>query len=314
MSAPHRVSRLAHQALATTVDGARISWHRYIPKRVTHDAAPLLLIHGFACGSKDWGSLPQALATISRREVLSFDNRGIGESSVPDGPYSVDLMASDALTVLDSANVPRAHVLGISLGGMIAQSLALEHPRRVRGLVLGATSHGGRQAHPVPDEFVTLCTRWAAEDLPNESPCVDEFLRWMLPASAMAQPSGARLLDQFKSSFLHTSRGSTGLLGQLAALGRFNSTKRLEALARHRTLAICGSLDAVIPPANSESLQQRIPGAKLTQWENAGHFFWAHRPSEVAGLLARFLSECDLHDDVDSDLDFFIDSALHRGK
>ena len=113
-------------------------------------------------------------------------------------------------------------------------------------------------------------------------------------ASAMAQPSGARLLAQFKASFLHTSRGSPGLLGQLAALGRFNSTRRLEALARHRTLAICGSLDAVVPPANSESLQQRIPGAELTQWQNAGHFFWAHRPSEVAGLLARFLSECDL--------------------
>ena len=202
-------------------------------------------------------------------------------------------MAADALQVLDSAEVASAHVLGISLGGMIAQEMALARPERVRGLVLGCTTHGGRDAHAIPEVFVHLCMSWAAEADPNASALLDDFIGCMLPAEVAATPAGATLVAHFKEAFQHTRRSSTGLLGQVAAMGRFNSTKRLEALGRHRTMVIAGERDAVVPPANSASLHARIPAAELELRQDAGHFFWAHKPAEVSSLLAAFLERCD---------------------
>ena len=92
---------------------------------------------------------------------------------------------------------------------------------------------------------------------------------------------------------MRTHRTPTGLSAQLAAMGRFNTTKRLCELERHPTLVISGDLDEVMPVANAESLHRRIPNSRLQIWEGAGHFFWAHKPAEVAGLLGQFLSECD---------------------
>ena len=115
----------------------------------------------------------------------------------------------------------------------------------------------------------------------------------MLPPDVAADQAGTKLVEHLKESFAQTTRTSPGLLGQLAAMGRFNSTRRLEALAVHPTLVIAGSLDAVVPPANSQSLHQRIPGSQLVLWEGAGHFFWATRTPEVSSLLSRFLIECD---------------------
>ena len=285
--------RLASTAAA---DGVRINWQKFTPRKgVNPGATPLLLIHGFACGADDWGSLARAIATKSNREVLSFDNRGVGGSSSPSGPYTVDLMAQDALQVLDSANVARAHVLGISLGGMIAQTLALAAPERVHGLVLGCTTHGGREAPAPAGDFVSLAMRWAGDDScpPNENVAVDDFLSWMLPAEAAATPSGAQLVEHLKQFFRQTPRTAVGLQGQLAAMGRFNSTEKLVALGRHPTLVIAGDADAVVPAANSESLHRRIPGAELVMRPGAGHFFWADKPAECSATLAAFLSRCD---------------------
>ena len=97
---------------------------------------------------------------------------------------------------------------------------------------------------------------------------------------------------QFKAAFVQTHRTSAGMQGQLAAMGRYNSTKQLTELASP-SLVTCGDLDAVVPPSNSESLARRIPGARLRTWEGAGHFFWAHRTAEVCKELAQFLESSD---------------------
>lgn len=278
----------------STASTSHIHWERFTPRRGTApDATPCLLIHGFACGADDWGSLPRAIATKSQRDVIYFDNRGVGGSAAPEGPYTVDMMASDALHVLDSAGVDQAHVLGISLGGMIAQTLALSSPDRVRALILGGTSHGGREAAPPPAEFVQLAGVWATEPEPNDSAAIDDFLSWMLPADTAEQPAGAQLKGHLKQFFVQTSRTSVGLQGQLAAMGRFNSTKRLAELARHPTLVVHGDRDAVMASANAESIHRRIPGSQLLLREGAGHFFWAHKPAEISALLADFLTACD---------------------
>ena len=121
----------------------RIAWER-------HGAGePLLLVHGL--GYARWGWEPVLPGLAERFDVLLFDNRGIGESDAPPGPYTVAELAGDAVAVLDEAGVERAHVVGTSLGGMVAQELALAHPGRVDRLVLACTTPGGPQAFPLPE-------------------------------------------------------------------------------------------------------------------------------------------------------------------
>ena len=293
-------SRRCASSLATAVsgDGVQIAWQRYSPKNAMPHAPPLLLVHGFACGKDDWGALIKMLGSKTKREVLSFDHRGVGESDSPSGAYSVDQMAMDAAAVLDASGSPSAHVLGISLGGMIAQSLALQQRRsHVRSLVLGCTTHGGREATPPPSSFLSLCASWAAggglsdaSDDPNESELVPQFMKFMLP-----EATSAERLDHYREYFVkHTRRSHAGLQGQLAAMGRFNTTDQLKALGTETpTLVLCGSEDAVMPLANSKSLNARIPGSQLLVHQGAGHFWWAHDPVYVVSEVARFLQRVD---------------------
>ena len=126
----------------------KIAWER-------HGAGPpLLLIHGL--GYARWGWEPVVEPLARSFDVILFDNRGIGESDAPAGPYTAAQMAGDALQVLDEAGVERAHVLGTSLGGMVAQELALAHPERVDKLVLACTTPGGAESFPMPEQTVRL--------------------------------------------------------------------------------------------------------------------------------------------------------------
>ena len=192
-------------AKATAVEGVmtavRIAWRRVTPRVVAPGAVPLLLVQGFGCGHADWGALPKALASRSKREVLSFDHRGLGESDAPVGPYTMAELASDALGVLDEANIPKATLLGISLGGMVAQTAALERPDRVHALVLGCTTHGGREASPPAPDFVSLCEQWSSAPEPNASPLVEGFTRLMLPPEQLSggrKPPRNRLPTAFR--------------------------------------------------------------------------------------------------------------------
>src|SRR5215469_10139770 len=118
--------------------GAKIYWDEQ------GKGEPILLIMGLGYSSVMWYRTRPILA--ARYRTLAFDNRGLGRSDVPAGPYPIALMASDAAAVLDAAETESAHVLGISMGGMIAQEFALEYPQRVRSLILGCTTAGGPTA------------------------------------------------------------------------------------------------------------------------------------------------------------------------
>ena len=120
----------------------------------TGEGPPLLLIQGLGYGRWGWDPIVPGLA--ARHRVVSFDNRGIGESDKPEGPYTAAQMAGDALQVLDEAGIERAHVLGASLGGMIAQELAVAAPERVDRLVLCCTTPGGPNAVPMPEVTLRL--------------------------------------------------------------------------------------------------------------------------------------------------------------
>src|SRR4029077_19011682 len=131
--------------------GARIYWDEQ------GHGEPVLLIMGLAYPSQMWYRTRPLLA--SRYQTLVLDNRGIGRSDVPPGPYPIALMASDAAAVLDAANVESAHVFGVSMGGMIAQEFALQYPARVRSLILGSTAAGGPAAVQAQPEALEALLR-----------------------------------------------------------------------------------------------------------------------------------------------------------
>ena len=212
-----------------------IAWQKHTPKVVSPQSVPLLLIHGFGCGRDDWGALTHIVASKSKREVISFDNRGIGSSDASKGPYTVEMMAADALSVIEAASFQKVDVLGISLGGMIAQEFALKYPERTNGLVLGCTTHGGRHATPVPDSFISICAAFAGADDPNTSPVVDDFLAQSLPADC----SRSAFFEKLKSRFSQTPRTARGLQGQLGAMSRFNVASQLGTLTCP-TLVVAG--------------------------------------------------------------------------
>src|ERR1044072_1495615 len=133
-------------------EGVRIYWTEQ------GKGEPLLMIMGLGYSHDMWNRAAPVLA--ERYRIIMFDNRGVGRSDVPPGPYPIATMAADARAVLDGAGIDRAHVFGVSMGGMIAQEFALNYPERVGALVLGCTACGGPQATPAgPEVLVALLAR-----------------------------------------------------------------------------------------------------------------------------------------------------------
>lgn len=245
----------------------------------TGTGSPVLLIHGLGYGRWGWGPLVERLAT--RFRVVTFDNRGIGGSSKPEGPYTASEMASDALAVLDAAGLERAHVVGTSLGGMIAQELTLAHPERVNRLVLLSTTPGAPDGYPMPSETVRLLDE--AQDMdPTEA-----LRRFVVNAL------GERPDPDLTETILELRRANppdpVGWAGQAAA----GTTYAGEGRARRigvPTLVVTGTDDRVVDPRNSDLLGEMIPRAEVHRVEGGGHLvFWDH-PDQTCDLLVDFLS------------------------
>jgi 3-oxoadipate enol-lactonase len=258
--------------LAAEASGVRIAWER------RGAGEPLLLVHGL--GYARWGWEPVVEGLAGAHEVVLFDNRGIGESDVPDGPYSVRMMAEDAVAVLDAAGHERAHVLGTSLGGMVALQLALDRPERVDRLVLACATPGGAGAAPMPDRTVRLMQE--AATLPLEV-----ALRRFVENAFGPEPEQA-LVDRIMEHRLATAQQPAAWAAQVAAGAAFDVWDRVGEI-RAPTLVLTGSEDAVVDPRNSELLAERIPGARLEVSAGAGHLFFWERPARFVQVVTEFL-------------------------
>jgi 3-oxoadipate enol-lactonase len=248
------------------------------------DATPVLLVMGLGVSATGWWRTIPALA--GERPVVSFDNRGVGRSSRPPGPYSTPEMADDAIAVLDAAEVERAHVYGISLGGMIAQEIALRHPDRVAGLVLGATIPGGERS-VMPDEATLGFFRRRAE-MP-----AFEAVWASVPYSygpETRRRHAQRIADDLEQRLRYPVEPEP-YAAQLAASLGHDASGRLGELAAP-TLVVHGEADALIPPENARLLAAAIPGARLELWLGAGHIYPTDEP-EADRSVARFLAEVD---------------------
>jgi pimeloyl-ACP methyl ester carboxylesterase len=244
------------------------------------EGPPVLLIMGLGMTATGWWRTVPVLAEAGLR-VIAFDNRGVGRSERPPGPYTVAQMAQDAVSVLDAAGIDRAHVYGISLGGMIAQEVALRYPERVDALVLGATTAGGANFVPAADDVnavVQLRARMTAE-----------YAVWAsVPlnyAARTRREGGERIADDIAQRLRFPVEQEYYAAQLAAAHGHVADVVAIRA----PTLVVHGTEDVLIPPANGEKLAAAIPGAELALWPDAAHLYFTDEPEADRGV-ARFLS------------------------
>jgi pimeloyl-ACP methyl ester carboxylesterase len=239
---------------------------------------PLLLIQGLGYGGRGWGPVLEPLA--EEFTVAAFDNRGFGASGAPPGPYSVEELADDAQAVLDAAGFERAHVVGASLGGMIAQELALAHPGRIDKLVLACTTPGGANAYPMPAQTVSLML--AAPTMPP-----DEALRRFVE-NALGDGRSDELVERIVAYRIANPPDLGGWQAQAAAGATHDALDRIGSILAP-TLIVHGTEDAVVDPRNADLLAERIPGARVELLRGCGHLPFWEQPERFASLIKEFL-------------------------
>ena len=208
--------------------------------------------------------------------MILFDNRGIGESDAPPGPYTAAELAADAAQVLDEAGVERAHVLGTSLGGMVAQELALAAPERVDRLVLACTTPGGPESFPMPEQTVKLLTSGA-----HAAPVRRERARARARTRSSSSGSSATARRRRSRSRPGARRPPRARPSTLSTASR--------AIAAP-TLILHGTEDAVVDSRNTTLLALRIPDARVELFPGGGHLFFWEQPERFVEVVTEFLS------------------------
>lgn len=242
---------------------------------------PLLLLNGLGSDHREW--LHQLPAFVPHFRVVIFDNRGTGGSAVPPGPYTTAQMADDAAALLRFLGVGRAHVLGVSLGGMIAQEVALRHPDRVERLVLGCTSPGGKlSVRPSPEAIAAFASA-KGEDREAE-------LRRMIPflyteSCCRERPEE---VEAFIRRRMENPTPPEGYLAQLAATTAHDASGRLWRI-RAKTLVITGDADRLVSRENSSRIAERIPGAERVVLPGAPHRLFAENADAFNRAVLHFL-------------------------
>jgi 3-oxoadipate enol-lactonase len=252
-----------------------------IAYEVRGEGEPVLFVHGLGYDRRGWGPFPDLLADGFR--VLLFDNRGVGESDFPPGPYTVAELAADAVAVLDAVGAGSAHVLGVSLGGFIVQELALSYPDRVGRLVLCSTSPGGPNQHPMPAAGVEAFGRFPTMDR-------EAGLRLMVENSLGERAVRERpeLVEEVYAYRLACAPPLAAWQAQLNAALTFDAYDRLSAIAAP-TLVLHGGADTVIDTRNGELLAARIPDAQLHVVPDRGHLLLLEEAEFLAPIVRDFL-------------------------
>jgi pimeloyl-ACP methyl ester carboxylesterase len=219
---------------------------------------PLVMIAGFSASRSSWSSQISFFKKYYR--VITFDNRGAGKSDKPEGPYSTRMMADDAVKLLDHLEITKANILGISMGGMIAQEIGINYPERIQKLVLACTFS---------------CKDGTSGDTPDQAKLLGLSSQKM--AAGMVKLAANKPFNQF---FLGTLAAigttfasasiKTGLKAQREACNNHNALSRLSVI-KTPTLVIVGTKDRIIKPVSSEVIAANIPGAKLVKIEGGSH-------------------------------------------
>ena len=261
----------------TTFNDLKIHWERY------GDKGPLLLISGVGGGTWTWEEGIKAWSSHFR--VIVFDNIGAGQSSMPNRPYTMAEMADHAAAVLDAAGAEQAGVVGLSMGGMIAQELVLRHPNRVRRLVLGSTHCGVSRRIPPDPEVIK---RFADNNGLSPEQIFEKNL--LLLVTPRFLKKGSDVLKRYKVRELNAPvQPDYALKGQLDAIAGFDACDRIHKI-QIPTLILTAELDKLVPPENGRLLSNRIPGAELKSFADSGHLIHLECAEEFHEAAMQFFS------------------------
>lgn len=260
--------------------GATISY------RVRGSGPPILLIQGVGVAGDGWQ--PQVDGLADRFTLVTFDNRGLGASTLGSARgelYSVELLAEDALAIMDQERIDQFHVVGHSLGGCISEEVALRAPARVRGLMLFCTFHVGRDGAGVTLDLLVmgLRTRIGTRAMRRNA-----FLELVMPPEALARVDRADLAARLAPLFGHDLADQPPIvMTQLKAMARYDARPRFRELAHIPTLVVSAAHDRIAKPASGRALAAAIPAAEYIEIEGAGHGLPIQEPEKVNALIAR---------------------------
>ena len=259
-----------------TRDGVRIAYEEL------GQGEPLLFVQGLGYDRRGFGPLPGLLA--EDYHVVVFDNRGVGDSDAPEGPYSVPMLAADAVAVLDAAGIESAHVLGISLGGFVAQELALSYRERVRKLVLCSTAPSLQPpCYPVPERGLQAFAAFPTMER-------EAGLRLMVENSLGDHGVRERpeLVEEILRYRLERAPTLAAWQAQAMASATFDAYDRVSEISMP-TLVIHADDDLVVDFRNGQILAERIPGAQFEVIEDRGHLALWEEGEALAPVVRGFL-------------------------
>jgi len=278
------------------------------------EGEPLLLVEGLGYSSWMWF---KQIPDLSREyKVIVFDNRGVGNTDKPDMEYSVEMMADDAAGVLKTLDIESANILGISMGGFIAQEIALKYPNVVKSLVLGSTSFSGRDvmhkgSNSLLGAFVEL---WGIMPAMLEfsgkgnSPMTNSFdvnlekkIRYGLSLAFTPEyfDSHADEIDRIVEWRLANPQPFYAWKRQLRAGMKFDATDRVPQI-KVPSLVVTGSEDRIVPPESSKRLSELIPDSRFIQIEGTGHLSFIEKAPEFNKIVLSFLDEAAKDDETET--------------
>jgi pimeloyl-ACP methyl ester carboxylesterase len=246
---------------------------------------PLVMIRGLGSNADHW--YPQLPVLSKHYQVLVFDNRGIARTSDVEGPYSIRGMAEDTIGLMDAAGFEKAHILSLSMGGMIAQEIALTYPQRVKGLILCVTHCGGGKQVPPTEEISNIFNAMIQEGTDEAKMAASAVL--FAPETLEKRPE---LAAQYAEVSLRQPVPAEILTKQLNAAQDFDTWDRLPQITAP-TLLLGADQDVLIPLENSEILAGRIPNAELVIVKGGGHQVLIEQADACNQAILNFLKKID---------------------
>jgi len=263
-----------------SINGINISY------KVQGKGEPLILIMGLGGECGDW--LLQARAFRKYYRVITFDNRGVGKSDKPGESYTVKTMADDTVGLMDYLGIDKAHLLGVSMGGMIAQEVAINHPERVRKLILVSTSAGRDEKGGHSPGL--LRAMGLKEDFSDEDIVSADMGKVMTSLNAHAFSGGAIKLVAVPFCWMRMKLfGIEGLKGQFEAAMTHSALGRLHMI-KAPTLVMAGTEDRIVSPSSSGMLASGIPNARLVKIEGGSHTLVAEKSGRFNREVLDFLA------------------------
>ena len=244
---------------------------------------PLVLVPGFGAGLWIWyGQVPDF---AERFRTIVFDPRGVARSGAADAPFTMRDLADDLAALLAELRVEKAHVLGASFGGFVAQEFALAHPALVRSLVLCCTSYGGAGHRPPSAE--TLAAIASTKGLNTEERVRENLLLAFSPRFAAEHTPEVERVTRLRAENVVPEHA---YLRQLQAAVAFDAAARVGRIEAP-TLVITGDEDVIVPHENSVNLASAIPGARLRVIEGGSHAFFIERAEEFNRAVVEFVGQ-----------------------